>query len=259
MPGVDQDDVGPLARGERPGHRVQAQRPGPLDGAERQRLPGGARELLMGRGVDQALGQFHDREHVGVAGQRGGVHGQADADPGREQFSRLREPVADQQLAERRQAHRTACLRELGDFRRGGAVGVHHLQVGPEQARAGQRGDLPGRGRRPGGVHGDREAELAGGGHLPLIDPGRHPHGRVAAAGTPAGHAEGEQPAGPCPGLPVPVQRAQPAECPWPGRWGARPSSRRSTGPAARPGPARAARPRRGRARGRCATSRAPW
>ena len=132
--GVNEDDVGALAGRERPGHRVQAQRPGPVDGAERQRLPGGAGEFLLGRAVHQPLGQFHDREHVGVAGQRGGVHGQADADPGRQELGRFRQPVADQQLAERRQAHRAPGLGELADLLRGRAVRVHDLQVRPEQA-----------------------------------------------------------------------------------------------------------------------------
>ncbi|HEX9353609.1 MAG TPA: hypothetical protein VF933_07310 [Streptosporangiaceae bacterium] len=124
---------------------------------------------------------------------------------------RLPEPVADQQLAERRQAHGAPGLGELDDFRGGGAVGVHHLQVRPEQAARGQRGDLPGRGRRPGGVHGDREAQLAGGRDLLLVDGRRHPHRGVAAAWAPAGHSECEQSAGTRAGLPVPVLRAQPA------------------------------------------------
>src|SRR6478736_6555470 len=46
--------------------------------------------------------------------------------------------------------------REGGHLVAGRAVGVHHLQVGPEQSAGGQRGDLALRGPGAAGVHGDR-------------------------------------------------------------------------------------------------------
>src|SRR5258707_14558698 len=156
------DYVGPLSRLERADLVRDAHRACALDRCELEHATGGKPEFALALSVLDILDEFHDPEHVGVAGEFDRIDGESDWNAGSEQVRGLREPEADAQLAGWRQADRGSRRLNRRDLVRRQHDTMDDLHVVGEQPCFSNRIDLTGGAPRPAAVDRDRHTKRAG-------------------------------------------------------------------------------------------------